>query len=90
MIRGRVKKVKIVFMLGSFLWLRNCCLIARLLVDVSCLSSGLQQIVGFDPESQRSDGGKNEQISDEHFSLYIERGAENVSKYDSEKSKQTK
>jgi hypothetical protein len=47
-----------------------------------------KQIVGLDPESKGSDGGKNEQISDEQFSLYIKGSAENVGKYNCKKGKQ--
>jgi hypothetical protein len=41
-----------------------------------------------DPESKRSDGGKNKQISDEQFSLHIEGSAENVGEYNCKKGKQ--
>jgi hypothetical protein len=47
-----------------------------------------KKIVGFDPESKGSDGSKNEQISDEQFSLCIKGSAENISGYNCKKGKQ--
>ncbi len=47
-----------------------------------------KQIVGLDPESKGSDGGKNEEIGDEQFSLYIKGSAENVGEYNCQKGKQ--
>jgi hypothetical protein len=43
--------------------------------------------MGFNPEDQAGNRGNNEQISRDQFSLYIKRGAENVSKYNGDKRK---
>jgi hypothetical protein len=45
--------------------------------------------VGLDPESKGSNGGKNEQVSHEQFSLYIKGSAENVGEYNCKEGNNT-
>ena len=89
MITGRAKKVKIVFMFCFFVVGEFAVLKFEYLLTLASYFHA-KQIVRLDPESKGSDGSKNEQISDEQFSLNIKGCAENVGEYNCKKGKQAK